>query len=415
MKDTAAVLQTKGCLVMVVLAVAACGASTAFASAASAPTPVSAAQPPERDLAPTVRYFERLARRVVDEAGVVGLAMTVVHRGEVLSAKGWGVTDVRTREAVDGDTVFRIASLSKAFAGTLTAQLVERGAMSFDTRLSEQLPAFTLQDAQVAENLTVRDILSHRVGLPRNAFDPLLEQNEPYPVLASRLAELPSVCGGDACYGYQNVAFSLIGDMVFAATGSFYSHEVEKRIFHPLGMYGATYGRDALEASPSWARPHVRTGRGWSSVRPKETYYRIPPAAGVNASARDLAHWINAQLGHRPDVLSADVLASVQAPLVATPQETRSTEWRRDRLRSAHYGLGWRIFDYAGETVVFHGGAVQGYRALLAFLPDHDFGFALIWNCESAAPSGLMPTMIDRFLGLPEKDWLQLHRFARRR
>ena len=87
------------------------------------------------------------------------------------------------------------------------------------TRLADQLPAFTLKDAQVAEHLTVRDILSHRVGLPRNAFDPLLEQDEPYPVLASRLSELPSVCHGDACYGYQNVAFSLIGDMIFAVTG----------------------------------------------------------------------------------------------------------------------------------------------------------------------------------------------------
>lgn len=361
------------------------------------------------------RYYERLAKRVVDEAGVVGLAVAVVHRGEILTESGWGLAEIGRREKVDADTVFRIASLSKAFASTLTAQLVERGAMSFDTLLAEQLPAFTLQDAQVAENLTVRDVLSHRVGLPRNSFDPLLEQDEPYQVLAARLGELPSVCRGDACYGYQNVAFSLIGDMVFAATGNFYTQEVEKRIFHPLGMFSATYGRDALEASSSWARPHVRSRGGWLSVRPKETYYRIPPAAGVNASMRDMAQWMLAQLGHRPDVLSPEVLASVQAPLVETPQEMRSTEWRRERLKAAHYGLGWRVFDYQGHTMVFHGGAVQGYRGLIALLPDHDFGVVILWNCESPAPAGLLPTYLDRFLGLPEKDWLQLHRFTRQR
>lgn len=407
-------LRVKGLLSFVVLA------SLLVPAPAFASTSEPAAKPAvplttNRDMQAMTRYYERLAKRVVDEAGVVGLAVAVVHRGEILTEAGWGITKIGGRDKVDADTVFRIASLSKAFASTLTAQLVERGAMSFDTLLADQLPAFTLQDAQVAENLTVRDVLSHRVGLPRNSFDPLLEQNEPYQVLAARLAELPSACQGDACYGYQNIAFSLIGDMVFAATGNFYTLEVEKRIFHPLGMFSATYGRDALEASSSWARPHVRSRGGWLAVRPKETYYRIPPAAGVNASMRDLSQWMLAQLGHRPDVLSPDVLASVQAPLVETPHETRSTEWRRERLQRAHYGLGWRVFDYQGHTMVFHGGAVQGYRGLIALLPEHDFGLVILWNCESAAPSGLLPTYLDRFLGLPEKDWLNLHRFARKR
>ena len=376
---------------------------------------VAASAPAGRDLGPAVRQIERLARRVVDEAGVVGLAVAVVHRGEVLSETGFGTTTAGRDDPVDADTVFRVASLSKAFAGTTTALLVERGALSFDTRLADQLPAFTLKDAQVAEHLTVRDILSHRVGLPRNAFDPLLEQDEPYPVLASRLAEVPSACQGDTCYGYQNVAFSLIGDVVFAVTGNFYTREVERELFHPLGMFSATYGREALEASASWARPHVRSGRGWRMVRPKETYYRIPPAAGVNASVRDMAQWMLAQLGHFPDVVSPDVIASVQAPLVETPYETRSAPWRRERLRSAHYGLGWRVFNYAGETLVFHGGAVQGYRALLGLLPEHDFGIVILWNCESGVPGGLLPSALDRVLGLPQKDWLELHRFVRRR
>lgn len=407
-------LRAKG-LLLITLPLALLAPVTVAAEATDPAARVNVPITAGRDMAAMTRYYERLAKRVVDEAGVVGLAIAVVHRGEVLSESGWGVTEARGREKIDADTVFRIASLSKAFASTLTAKLVERGEMSFDTLLSEQLPAFTLQDAQVAEHLTVRDVLSHRVGLPHNAFDPLLEQNEPYQVLAARLAELPSACEGDACYGYQNVAFSLIGDMVFAATGNFYTQQVEKRIFHPLGMFSATYGRNALEASSSWARPHVRSKGGWLTVRPKETYYRIPPAAGVNASMRDLSQWMLAQLGHRPDVLSADVLASVQAPLVETPRETRSSPWRRERLNSAHYGLGWRVFDYQGHTMVFHGGAVQGYRGLIALLPEHDFGVVILWNCESAAPGGLLPTFLDRFLGLPEKDWLQLQRFARQR
>jgi beta-lactamase class C len=158
----------------------------------------------------------------------------------------------------------------------------------------------------------------------------------------------------------------------------------------------------------------VRRGGRWVAVRPKETYYRIPPAAGVNASIHDLALWLQAQLGLRPDVITPEVLASVQSPLVPTPGEKRGSPWRRERVGEAHYGLGWRVFDYGGTRLVFHAGAVQGYRAVLGFLPEHGFGIAMVWNCESGVPAGLFPTALDRYLGLPQRDWLELHRFKPR-
>jgi beta-lactamase class C len=252
----------------------------------------------------------------------------------------------------------------------------------------------------------VRDLLSHRVGLTRNTYDRDLEKNEPYPLLAERLSDAPMTCAPGECYAYQNIAFSLIGDVVFAATGDFYTHQVEKRIFHPLGMSSATFGRDELMASPSWARPHVRAGKGWRPVTPKESYYHLPPAAGVNASIRDMSQWLTAQLGHHPEVLSIELLNQTHTPQVASPGELRSSPWRRERLRSAYYGLGWRVFDYQGHTLIFHGGAVQGYRGLIGFLPDEDVGIVVLWNAESAAPSGLLPAFLDRALGLPDQQWL---------
>jgi beta-lactamase class C len=342
----------------------------------------------------------------VQQSRIPGMAMAIVQDGKVVSARGYGVVDSRNPLPVGPDTVFRIASLSKAFAGTLSALLVSEGAMSWDSPVSNQLPAFALRDVQGAQRLTVREILSHRVGLGYNTYDRDLEANQPYPLLAEKLSQAPMTCSPGDCYAYQNIAFSLVGDLVFATTGDFYSHQVEKRLFHPLGMYGATYGRDGLEASPSWARPHVRSGGKWLAVRPKETYYRVPPAAGVNASVNDMAQWLIAQMGHRPDVLSPEVLNEIQTPQVATPGEIRGGGWRRERLKSAYYGLGWRIYDYAGHTLVFHGGAVQGYRAIAAFLPDRDIGVVILWNSESAMPNGLLPTTLDRALGLPTREWL---------
>ncbi len=378
-------------------------ASLAWASALAAATPATGKAP---DFSADAREIERLAEGVVQQSRIPGMAMAIVQDGKVVSARGYGVVDSRNPQPVGPDTVFRIASLSKAFAGTLSALLVSEGAMSWDSPVSNQLPAFALRDLQGAQRLTVREILSHRVGLGYNTYDRDLEANQPYPLLAEKLSEAPMTCSPGDCYAYQNIAFSLVGDLVFATTGDFYSHQVEKRLFHPLGMYGATYGRDGLEASPSWARPHVRSGGKWLAVRPKETYYRIPPAAGVNASVNDMAQWLIAQMGHRPDVLSAEVLNEIQTPQVSTPGEIRGGGWRRERLKSAYYGLGWRIYDYAGHTLVFHGGAVQGYRAVAAFLPDRDIGVVILWNSESGMPNGLLPTTLDRALGLPHREWL---------
>lgn len=339
---------------------------------------------------------------------VAGLAVVAVKDSRVLLAKGAGVQDIRTGIPVDADTAFRIASLSKGFAAAVAAQLVREGALSWDMHIQPWLPGFRLSDPDDAGRVTLRDLLSHRVGLPYNTLDRRLEADEPYPLLVQALDSIPMTCPVGDCFGYQNVAFSLVGDMVFAATGDFYAFQVGRRLLEPLGMHTATYGREALEASGNWARPHVQRRGVMAVVSPKDTYYRVAPAAGINASANDIGQWLIAQLGGRPDVLPMDLLAELHTPVVETPHEIRGNGWRRQRLRSASYGLGWRIMDYAGERLIFHAGAVQGYRAMLGFLPDHGFGFAVLWNSETGVPAGLLPVALDRFLGLPNVDWLEL-------
>lgn len=358
--------------------------------------------------ADTVPIADDLNRWIdgIEQSGKVsGLAIAVVNDDQVMLERGIGYANWATQEEVGPDTVFRLASLSKAFATTLTGLLVEDGLMSWNTRISSVLPTFALADVDSSNKLTVEDILSHRVGLPHNTYDNLIEQDEPYPLLVERLSEVKLSCPTGDCYAYQNVAFSLIGDVTYALTGDFFYHEVEKRIFHPLGMQSATYGRDALESSAHWARPHRRAGSKWVPFMPNEIYYRMPPAAGVNASLRDMEQWLIAQMGGRPDVLPAALLTELHTPLVETPRDLRSTPWRRGRLEDASYALGWRIYDYAGEQLVFHAGAVQGYRAMIGFLPKQKFGVVMLWNCESATPSGLMPMLFDRYLGLPAVDW----------
>jgi beta-lactamase class C len=352
-----------------------------------------------------VHEFETIAQSLVSDERVPGMAMAIVRNGQILSLRGYGVADVSSGDPIGPHTVFRLASLSKAFAGTVTGLLVTKGALRWDTHLAEYMPSLQLSQPGAAQELTVADVLSHRVGLTRNAYDRDLESNADYPTLVQKLAYAPMACHPGQCYAYQNVAFSLIGEVVHAASGQLYGDAVSRLVFKPLGMQDASVGLEGIESSPHWARPHVRGRGGWVSLLPKPAYYRVAPAAGVNASITDMAQWLIGQTGHRPDVLPPSLLATLHAPVIETPTEMHGSSWRRERLEDAGYAIGWRVYNYAGHQVVFHGGAVQGYRGVVAMVPESDLGVAILWNSESSLPSALMPTILDRALGL-QPHWL---------
>ena len=388
---------------------ASCNTCAASATRASADTSAKTKHAIDPDtLKKAVADYARWIDELEASGRVTGLSTAIVSGKEVLLEKSIGLADVHTGEPVKPSTVFRIASLSKAFSSALAALLVRDGLMKWDTRVADVLTYFRVRSDRATNHMTVRDILSHRTGLPHNTYDHKLEDNVPYRELVRELDRVRLTCEVGDCYSYQNVAFSMFGDLVYAVSGDFFNHQVEKRLFQPLHMKTATYGRAALEDSSSWARPHVREYGHYVTVVPKPNYYWVSPAAGVNASVRDLEKWLSAQMGEYPDVLPPAVLEELHDPLVDTPGQTRFARWRRVRLRHAGYALGWRVLDYAGHTLVFHAGAVEGYRAMIGFLPEYRVGLVLLWNCNCRAPSGLMPMFIDRILNLPSVNWARL-------
>ena len=395
--------------VLLVCLILLAGASMTRAAAAGREVPVGGPLPKGR-VAESIRAYDGWLDQVMARNAAAGIATAVVVDDKVRWQRTLGYADTATGAKVTPQTVFRIASLSKAFASALTGLLVQDGAFGWNTRIEKALPFFMLKNAQYAREATIADILSQRIGLPHNTYDNLMEDHGRYPELVRKLDEVDPICAPGDCYSYQNVAFSLIGDVVYAETGDFYYHQVEKRIFWPLGMKTATYGREALEASRSWARPHWLDRGHWVPFQPKETYYRLAPAAGVNASLDDMEKWLIAQMGGDPRVLSPRLLRVLHTPLVQTPSERWATPWRRARLRNAQYALAWRVYDYAGHRLIFHAGAVQGYRAMIGFFPDLRVGMVILWNCDDAVPAQLMPMFFDKLLGLPYVDWAGLDR-----
>jgi beta-lactamase class C len=344
---------------------------------------------------------------------VPGMAVGIVWRGQPLLLRGYG--QVAPGQApINTKTRFRVASLSKGFAATAAAILVNDGAFAWDDPVQQFLPDFQLKDGEGSAELTVAHVLSHAAGLPPNAYDNLLEAGIAVEKILGRLAEVDLLCPVGRCHTYQNVLFSLIEPLTELTAGESFEAVVDERLFKPLGMLHAGFGQAHLTADDNWARPHVNTRRaGLVGTRITDEYYRVAPAAGINASVEDMLLWLHAQMGYRDDLLDGQLLQTLHEPRLRTRGELYRPEWRRQRLNDAHYGLGWRIYDYADHRVIYHGGAVLGYRAQVAFLPEQELGVVVMWNSNAQRPWGIAPTVFDRFLGLSERDWLELDRVER--
>ncbi len=215
--------------------------------------------------------------------------------------------------------------------------------------------------------VTVTDILSHTTGLFAHAEDPRLEEGMDPHMLRASMALLHNTCSPGTCHAYQNVLYDASSEIVERVTGKSYGQVLRERFFVPLGMTTASSSRAGLMASRSWARGHV--GGNPQTFEIAEPYYRVPAAGGVNGSIQDLSIWMLANMGLAPDVLSPDMLREVQTPRIATPARTGAAARFSERTANAHYGLGWRVMDYAGHRVVGHHGGVKGYRSMILFDP----------------------------------------------
>jgi beta-lactamase class C len=139
-----------------------------------------------------------------------------------------------------------------------------------------------------------------------------------------------------------------------------------------------------------------------------EPYYNVPAAGGVNSSIKDLAIWMQAQMGLDPAVLPKEVIEAVQTPMIATPGERRRMRNFTERLGGTSYGLGWRIYEYAGRRIISHRGGVTGYRAVIMFDPVKKSGVVALWNSSTSKPSGLEFEVMDMIYQLPFRDWMKL-------
>lgn len=345
----------------------------------------------------------------------VGLSVAVVKGGETTFMKTWGVVEIGGAP-VTPDTVFRLGSLSKGFTGALAGLAMTEGKLSPADPATRFAPGLKLAGG-AEKSLELGHLLSHQTGLPPNAYDNLLEAGTPVADIYPKYRGVKLICPVGKCYSYQNIAFDVAGLAIASAYGISYADALEMRIFGPLGMASASADEAGLSATGDWARPHVRDAvKGaadaygpWRQSPIRPVYWRVPAAGGVNASLRDMAEWLKAQMGHAPWVLPPETLDLVFTPRINSPAENARMRNVSPRFRAAQYAFGWRRYGYAGEPVIAHAGTVEGYGAQIAFLPERDAGVVILANARSKRLWRILPTFLDIELGLPREDWLALN------
>jgi beta-lactamase class C len=185
-----------------------------------------------------------------------------------------------------------------------------------------------------------------------------------------------------------------------------YEQALKRNLFNPIGMSSASVSLAGLESNKSWARPHSAGRKPWPI---DDTYYKVPGAAGVNSDIKDMALWMEAQMGEMPDVVDSKVLNTIHGRYVETPGERGRLRKFLERLGTAWYGYGWRSYDYAGHQIIGHRGGIRGYRSLILFDPQKKSGVVALWNSDTWQPGGLEFEVMDMIYHLPFRDWMGLN------
>jgi CubicO group peptidase (beta-lactamase class C family) len=339
----------------------------------------------------------------LEEFHVAGAAVAVVKDGEVIFQEGFGVRDMKQGLPVTKDTLFAIGSSTKAFTTMSVAMLVDDGKLDWDTPVASYLPEFKLHDKYASDHATLRDLATHRVGLPRHDmawYKAPFSREE----LLQRLVHLPFTKPFRTTFQYQNLMYMTLGCLAGKVSGLGWEDFVKSRIFTPLGMHRSNFSVYESQQDADFAKPYKVVNERIDEM-PFANIDAIGPAGSVNSSVAEMAAWVQFHLGEGRSqgnqLVSENNLSQMYNPHIAVLEPTLS-----DRIMFESYGLGWFTEVYAGHHVVHHGGNIDGFSAIVAMVPKEQLGVVVLTNQQhSVLPRAAAYTIIDTLLGLPTVDW----------
>lgn len=356
-------------------------------------------------LAAAISSLEDLAQVAVDGGGVPALSIGVVHNDKVVYLKAFGLREAGKPDRADTATVFQIASLSKPVSSTVVAALVSDGLVSWNARIADLDPAFALSDPYPTRELTVRDLFSHRSGLPGTAGDDLEDIGYDRAEILNRLRLVSPSSSFRAGYSYSN--FGLTEGAVAAAkqTGKPWEEVAEEKLYRPLGMSSTSSRHDDFIKHANRAALHVKLDGKWVAKVERDPDAQAP-AGGVSSTARDLSEWMRLELGNGVyagnTLISEEAIAQTHVPLMTRGKNPVTGA-------NSFYGLGWNVeFGRHGLTWGHAGAFSVGARSLVTLYPDSGLGMVVLANAfPTGVPEGLSDSFADMvFDGKVGKDWI---------
>src|SRR2546423_13760646 len=355
-----------------------------------------------------VQELEKLAQKQIQEKVVPGIAIAVVFEDKAVYAKGFGVRDVNTKQPIDPDTVFQLASVSKSIGSTLVAQLVGEGKITWDSKLSVLDPTFAMFDPWVTREITIRDMYAHRSGLPEHAGDLLEDLGFTRAEILYRLRYQHPASSFRSHYAYTNFGMTEGGIAAANAYGLEWEEAAAQRLYKPLGMTATSSRYADFVARPNKALGHVLVDGKWV-----QKFKRDPdtesPAGGVSSSVNDLTKWMRLQLANGKfegkQIVGEKALAETHHPQMLTG-------FNPFTQLPTFYGLGWNVsYDPEGRLRLNHSGAFGlGAATYANLVPGEQLGIVVLTN---AYPLGIAEALGTTFMdtalyGKPTQDWFAL-------
>ncbi|MDP1618056.1 serine hydrolase [Phenylobacterium sp.] len=371
--------------------------------------------------APAADFDERMDA-LLQASGTPGAAVAIVEAGQPPIVRAYGVRRLGRPGPVGANTVFPIASVSKAFTSAALGILVDEGKLGWDDPVIDHLPQFQMHDPWVTREMTVRDLLVHRSGLGLGAGDLLFwpRSTRTRADTVKALRHLPPTTSFRSGYAYDNVLYIVAGQLIEAVSGQTWETFVQDRILAPAGMATAVVTSEDLFASPDRATPHARLNgevRGLGAMTALDEGHVLSanaaPAGGIAASAEDMGRWIALQLARgaladgRGRLFSAATAEEMWTPQTLIPRNVAAVPPGAAPLFST-YALGWRVIDYRGYRIIWHTGGIIGFRSVAVLAPELNVGFAILTNAEDTGLiMGLMYELLDHYADpvAPRQNW----------
>lgn len=368
-----------------------------------------------------LQRLDATVERVRSQFDVPGIAVAVVKDGQVVLERGYGVRELGKPAPVQADTLFAIASNTKAFTATSLNLLAEQGRLKMDDRVIDHLPGFRMSDPYVTGEMRIRDLLSHRSGLSLGAGDLLFWPTTGYSnqEVVQRLAKLPLKAGFRDRYAYDNILYAVAQQVIEQVSGQSYADFLQQHIFTPVGMDGTRYNADHLTPGDNAAVGHAKYDFSTLRTVAPLTWSNNAGAGGIYSSVHDMARWMNVQLAHGT-LENGQALFSAKSQQgmwqMITPQavpEPSVPQLAAAKPNFAGYGEGWSLSDYRGQKLVWHTGGWPGMVSRVTLVPEQKLGIVVLTNQEvGAAFNAITMDVLDAYLQAPQTDWVAAYAAA---